>query len=259
MAKHAKRMIYSSKPKIKIRIQEILLIIFICTFFISGYILLNWYINTEKSNITYEQLGKQVISQEEKVENSDNVEKENIIDFEQLNNINSDVVAWINIDGTNINYPVVKTTDNNYYLNKNFYKENDICGSIFLDYRSNITDKNIVMFGHNIKRGYMFSDLEKIAKGEMGNNINITVYTQEKIMSFDVFSSYIIEPEDIAIDTRINEENLSEFKQNMKKRSQKNFEGEYLNSNQILTLSTCDRSGKNRVLVHAGLNKIDYI
>ena len=73
MAKHAKRMIYSSKPKIKIGIQEILLIIFICTFFISGYILLNWYINTEKSNITYEQLGKQVISQEEKVENSDNV------------------------------------------------------------------------------------------------------------------------------------------------------------------------------------------
>ena len=258
MAKHAKRKEHGSKSKTKIGIQEILLIIFICAFFVSGYILLNWYINTEKSNETYEQLEEQVISQEE-VENSENTEKESIIDFEKLININSDVVAWIKIDGTNINYPVVKSTDNNYYLNKNFYKENDICGSIFLDYRSNMTDKNIVMFGHNIKRGYMISDLEKIAKGEIGSNINIIVYTQDKIMSFDVFSSYIIEPEDMAINTRINEENLYEFKQTMKKRSQKNFEGEYLNSNQILTLSTCDRSGKNRVLVHAGLNNIEYI
>ena len=262
MAKHAKR--YAKSP-INVRkkerrkrksnnnkIQNILLIIFIIIFFVSGFILLKWFLDTNKSEDTYKELAQEVVSVNE--ENAD----ENTIDFEKLKSINPDVVAWIKIDGTTINYPVMKTTDNNYYLKKNFYKEYDACGSLFLDYKSNLTDKNIVIYGHNIKRGIMFADLENIANGKLGNNINIELYMPDRKMNFKVFSSYSIDPEDYAINTSITENELDEFKTTLKERSSMDFESEYDNTNQVLTLSTCDRTGKKRVLVHAGLEEIRY-
>lgn len=264
MAKHAKRYKkYNEKKKNlinkhikkrnnKINLSTILLVIFVIIFIVSGIILLTWYINTGKSEEKYIELAEQVITV-----NEDNTSS-SIIDFNKLREINPDIIAWIKIDGTNINYPIMKTTDNDYYLSKNFYKENDISGSLFLDYRSNFTDKNIVVYGHNIKRGTMFSDLEKILNNDLGNNINIIIYMPDKTMKFKVFSTYKTNPEDYAINTSINEENLDEFAQNVKQRSSLNFECEYANSSQILTLSTCDRTGKKRVLVHAALDSIEY-
>ena len=130
MAKHAKR--YAKSPidarkierrkrKTKInKMQDILLIIVIFIFLVSGFILLKWFLDTNKSEDTYKELAQEVVSVNE--ENAD----KNAIDFEKLKSINPDVVAWIKINGTTINYPVMKTTDNNYYLKKNFYKEYDI-------------------------------------------------------------------------------------------------------------------------------------
>lgn len=233
----------------KLTLQNCLLAIFIIIFIASGAILLNWYIRTGNSEKKYEELASEVIS-------TDN--QQETIDFEKLKETNSDVIAWIEIDGTTINYPVMKTTDNSYYLTNNFYREYDRCGSIFMDYKSTLTDKNIVIYGHNIKRGIMFADLENIANGKLGNNINIELYMPDRKMSFKVFSSYNIDPEDYAINTSITENELDEFKKILKERSSMDFESEYDNSNQILTLSTCDRTGKKRVLVHAGLEEISY-
>ena len=263
MAKHTKRRIKhynnakqsesKNKKSRKRLIQNIFLIIFVIIFLASGGILLKWYLDTGKSNDKYKELAEKVI-----YINKENSNEQNI-DFNKLESINSDVEAWLKIDGTIINYPVMKTTDNNYYLTRNFYKEYDSCGSIFLDYRSNLTDKNIVIYGHNIKRGLMFADLEKITNGELGNNIDIELYMPNKKMIFKVFSSYAIKPEDYSINTSITENELDEFKQVLKQRSEIEFESEYTNSNQILTLSTCDNTGKKRILVHASLNEISYI
>lgn len=239
----------------KIKMQNILLIIFASIFIVSGCILLKWYIDTGRSDDKYKDLAKQVIQ----VNNSEENTNQDQVDFEKLKSINPDTLAWIKIDGTTINYPVMKTIDNSYYLTKNFYKEYDVCGSLFLDYKSNLTDKNIVIYGHNIKRGIMFSDLEKIVNGKLGNDIDIDLYTPDKMMKFKVFSSYNIEPEDYAINTSIKENDLNEFKETLKQRSEIGFESEYINSNQILTLSTCDRSGKKRVLVHGCLEEVNYI
>ena len=238
-----------------INVQNILLAIFIIIFIISVFILVRWYINTGESIKTYDDLAEQVISVDATEDSNSNA---NPIDFEKLKSINSDVVAWIKIEGTTINYPVMKTTDNDYYLKKDFYKEYDNCGSIFQDYRSNFTDKNIVVYGHNIKRGIMFSDLENIANGKLGNNVNIEIYLPDRMMKFKVFSSYYSEPEDYAINTAVNENELNTFKQTIKQRSEKEFESDYNNSNQIITLSTCDRTGKKRVLVHGALSEISF-
>ena len=231
-----------------INIQNILLAIFIIIFIISVFILVRWYINTGESIKTYDDLAKQVTKVDTTEDSSLNT---NPIDFEKLKSINSDIVAWIKIEGTTINYPVMKTTDNDYYLKKDFYKEYDACGSIFQDYRSNFTDKNIVVYGHNIKRGIMFSDLENIA-------VNIEIYMPDRMMKFKTFSSYYSEPEDYAINTAVNENELNTFKQTIRQRSKKEFESDYRNSNQIITLSTCDRTGKKRVLVHGALSEIFF-
>ena len=104
----------------------------------------------------------------------------------------------------------------------------------------------------------MFADLENIANGKLGNNINIELYMPDRKMNFQVFSSYDIDPEDYSINTSIAENELDEFKTTLKTRSSMDFESECDYTNQILTLSTCDRTGKKRILVHAGLQELQY-
>ena len=231
--------------------QKILLIIFIIIFIVSGFILGRWYYNTSQTEKKYIDLAKEVA--EETTEN-----KESTIHFEELKQINADVVGWIKIDNTTIDYPILQTTNNDYYLKKDIYKEYDQCGSIFMDYKnqSNFTDKNTVIYGHHIKKGIMFADLVNIYNGKLGNDVKIYVYTPDKTMIFEVFSSYQTEPENYSINTAITENELHDFIKVLKERSEKEFIGKYENTDKILTLSTCDSTGKKRVLVHAALVEI---
>lgn len=83
--------------------------------------------------------------------------------FDSIKNINSDVVGWIKIDGTKVNYPIMQSNnDNNYYLHRNIYKEYSSIGSIFTPNICNLkTDDNIILYGHHIKDGSMFGSLTK--------------------------------------------------------------------------------------------------
>ena len=229
--------------------QKILLSIFVLIFIISGVILIRWYYNVTKADEKYQELSSEVTKVED---------EEKVIDFEKLKNINDEVVGWIKIDGTTIDYPIMQTTNNEYYLRKDIYNNYEQCGSIFLDYKnnSNFTDKNIVIYGHHIKKGIMFADLIKIYDGSLGNDVIVDIYTPEKTMKFKVFSSYETVPEDYSINTNIQASNYHEFVNTLKQRSKNDFNTEYTSSNQILTLSTCDSSGKNRILVHAALKEI---
>src|SRR5690625_1290954 len=79
--------------------------------------------------------------------------------FDELLKQNEDVVGWITVDGTQIDYPILQAEDNVKYLNRNFYHEESRAGSIFLDYRNDIQlddERNIVVYGHRMKDGSMF-------------------------------------------------------------------------------------------------------
>lgn len=79
-----------------------------------------------------------------------------------LSSINNDYRFWINIDNTVIDYPVVQGEDNDIYLKHNFNNEKSISGTVFVDYRNSLNeDRNIVIYGHNMRNGSMFSDLNK--------------------------------------------------------------------------------------------------
>ena len=81
----------------------------------------------------------------------------------QLRTINPDAVAWVTLDGTRINYPVVQSADNVFYLNRDMYQAYSPAGSVFLDYRNDpgFNDRYSMIYGHNMDGGLMFADLLK--------------------------------------------------------------------------------------------------
>ena len=95
---------------------------------------------------------------------------------------NDNVIGWINIYDTSINYPVVKGKDNKEYLNKNYKNEYSKAGSIFLDYRNNtLTDSFSIIYGHNLSNGGMFSEMKKYKDKDFFNNhLNGSLYTNNK-------------------------------------------------------------------------------
>ena len=98
-------------------------------------------------------------------ENTDeqNEETERMLQVKQLQEQNPDIVGWLEITNTNINYPVLQGTDNSYYMTHNYKKENSKNGSIFLDanYNWNIPSNNLLIYGHNLGNGMMFQELLK--------------------------------------------------------------------------------------------------
>ena len=119
------------------------------------------------------------------------------VDLTSLKQTNPDTVGWIQVMNTNINYPFVQTTDNDYYLNHSFYKKNNSAGWIFLDYRNNINnlDKNTIIYGHGRWDKTMFGTLKNIlTNGWLNNKKNyvIRMSTESENTMWQVFSVYKI-------------------------------------------------------------------
>ena len=84
-----------------------------------------------------------------------------VVDFESLMKINSDVIGWIYIPGTNVNYPIVQGDDNRHYVSTMVDGRDNAAGSIFMDYRNSpdFLDKHTVIYGHNMRNGSMFANI----------------------------------------------------------------------------------------------------
>ena len=231
-----------------------LFILFFCIFVFSLINLVRWAIYNNRSKNDIEKIKETVIIND--FDKEDEAEAEEIVNFEALREINSDAVAWIRIPDTNINYPILQTDDNDYYLHRDINKKYSTCGWIFMDWQNvpSLIDKNTVLYGHNIKSGFMFADLLKIYKGKLGTDINIEIYTDTKKAVYEVFSSYQTEPEDYAIKSNIvSDTSMEQYLKTMVSRSTINYNIMPAKTDRVLTLSTCDNSGQNRVLVHAVL------
>ena len=84
--------------------------------------------------------------------------------------VNGDCIGWLSIDGTNISYPVMYTpSEPQKYLRRNFYGEYSQSGVPFLDGRCDLQSTNLIIYGHNMKNGTMFSDLKKYVNREFLN------------------------------------------------------------------------------------------
>ena len=126
------------------------------------------------------------------------------VDFKILKEQNSDSVAYLKVENTNIDYIVVKGNDNSYYLNNNFNKKDNVSGWIFADYRNKFdgSDKNIIIYGHNTWDGSMFGSLHKVFDSGWYRDITnhkIMLVTEDKVNYYQVFSTYYVLAEDYYI------------------------------------------------------------
>lgn len=189
---------------------------------------------------------------------------ESTIDFSNLKSANPNTVGWIKVNGTNIDYSVVKYTNNSYYLTHSFDNSYNSAGWIFADYRNKFdcSDKNILIYGHNRKNGSMFSSLENILDSNWCSDINnqiITLYTPEKTLKYQVFSVYqtSIEEFDVKVSFVSNNEFFSYIKY-LQEQSIYNFNIELSAQDNILTLSTCADNNYYRINLHAKLINSNY-
>lgn len=183
------------------------------------------------------------------------------VDFEELLKKNKDTVAFIHMENNNINYPVVQSKDNSYYLTHAFDKSYNEAGWVFLDYRNNINSLsfNNIIYGHGRLNKTVFGSLkDTLDKKWQSNKDNLAIYisTPNENMIFQIFSIYTIKSESYYINTLFNNKNeKSKWLDTMIQRNTSAINTSVDTNDKILTLSTCLDDNGGRVVVQAKLIK----
>ena len=177
--------------------------------------------------------------------------------FLALLEINDDTVGWLKVKGTDVDYPVVQYSDNDFYLTRDYYKNNDYAGWVFMDYRntSDTLGRNTIVYGHN--RYY-----SKVIFGSLSNALNKSWYTNKDnlVITFDtlyetieweVFSVYRVDKTSDYIKTAFKtDDEYNDFLKLIKGRSIHNFDVKLTTDDKVLTLSTCLENNR-RLVIHA--------
>ena len=185
-----------------------------------------------------------------------------VVDFDELKKMNDEVVGWIRVNNTEVEYPVVQAKDNDYYLHHSLDKSNNSAGWVFADMRNKVdgSDKNLIIYGHNRKDNSMFGSLRYALEEEWCNNQEnrkIVFITKDAKYMYEIFSVYTVKDENYYITTDFTTDlEYENFIKELKNRSFYNFKKEINKDNQILTLSTCNIKN-HKTVIHAKLTKIE--
>lgn len=196
-------------------------------------------------------------------ENKDTLEDKDPLYYTPIENeekkwidINQDYQGWLEIENTNISYPVVRGIDNYYYLDKDFSRKESELGAIFMDYRNlgNYNDKHTVIYGHYTWTGKMFADLHNYKDETFAKENNLIgfkgLYNKK---DFEIFSVYIDSASDYEL--KLNFEEDKDYKDYLVKLEELSLHEFNVNldpSKLLLTLATCSYEvGNGRLIVHA--------
>ena len=239
----------------------ILLILFIISFAISIYSIFQ----IEKELLDSKKMKEELI---ELIEIPEEIEEEESfsIDFSELKKVNSDVVGWIVIEGTQVNYPIVQSKDNSYYLNHSFDKTWNSLGSIFMDYRStnDFSDYNTFIYGHHTKNGSMFGELYKYMDVSFyKEHPYFYLYSPHGNYKVEIISAYLDSAESNSYVQSFDD--VEEYEGYIKLITEKsiyktNIEFD-VSSDKIITLYSCshesNRRKEDRYFIHGKLNFIN--
>lgn len=202
-----------------------------------GYLFQVWE-DYHEASAGYQKLKKYIIENPDVEKDSKGQSKqedpeENLpeIDFDGLREVNGDIVAWIQIPGIGVDYPVVQGKDNEHYLHYTFDGKANKAGSIFLDYRNraDFTDSKVILYGHNMKDGSMFSNLKKFENVDFRKeHKTVYLYLPEKTLYFEVTECKRVFMGNVVYDLGIRDES-------------KNLEK--------MILSTCSASSNTRLIL----------
>jgi len=179
------------------------------------------------------------------------------IDFKALNPLNKDIVGWIWINDLKINYPLVRGSNNQYYLTHTYDGTYNRLGSIFMDFRNSreLDDPNTVIYGHNMWTDEMFGVLEKYSELEFYQKHKfIYILQEDMVRKYEVFSAYFTDAygDSYTIEF-LNTKSFNDYLFKMKNQSLVETNVTVSKEDKIITLSTCKtRGGKTeRFVVHA--------
>lgn len=245
--------------KIKIIMAIIFSICFICAI---SYLIIH-FINANKNKGLYDDLQQNIIPDETTNElvqvNSDFVDK-----VKELQQENADVKGWVRIDDTNINYPLLQTDNNDYYLTHNYKKEYSMYGSIFINSNCDIKNENgnIIIYGHNMKDNQMFRDLLKYQdKSFYEQHPIIKIATEESEEQYEIiytFKSRIFYQDEKNVFRFYryynfeDEREYNEYINNCRKIQLYDTEKTATYGEQLITLITCEYSQENGRMVVVG-------
>jgi len=218
------------------------------------YLAIHFY-SSYKNKKLYEDLAlsEDTVTEEISRVNADFMQK-----VKELQQENSDVKGWIRIEGTNINYPLLQGTDNEFYVTHNYKKENSRFGSIFINCNSNIEDvnSNIIIYGHDMQNDtQMFADMLKYKEKEFYEaHPVIRIITEKTDTEYEiihVFKSRVFYENETNVFRYYHYYNLdseeiySEYLRNCKEIELYNTEVIANYGDQLLTLITCEYSQEN--------------
>lgn len=233
------------------RLMKIIFIFFIIIF-VCGMGYLTYYLyDRNKNNKDNEEILNNIEIDENKITKT---KTERMLQLEELQKENEEIIGWLEIEGTNINYPVLQASDNEYYLTHNYKKEKASTGSIFLDKDFDLMNgsSNYLIYGHRNKSGLMFEDLMKYAKEDFYKEHTKIKFTTNKddgvyeILSVFYSRVYYKSEQNVFryyyFVNANNEQEYNDFVNNAKKVSLYDTGVTAKYGEQLLTLSTCEYS-----------------
>ena len=221
----------------------------------SGYKIVDYFYTSYDEKQNFNNVEKLVESEyeDEKIQYND---FEILKKYKKVYEKNNDLVGWIKIKDTNIDYPVMQTKDDySYYLKRNFNKKSSIYGTPFVGDGCGINPNsdNVIIYGHNMKNGTMFGQLKNFSKDDSAYNKSkyFWIFTPEKTYRYEIISAYT---------TAVNSDTYTlfkgpgqEFVDYMNKivsySDVKTTPGELGVDDKIVTLSTCTGNESTRYVV----------
>ena len=172
------------------------------------------------------------------------------IDFAELQKMNPEIYAWIQIPGTEVDYPIVqRPEDDAYYLDHTIEGEEGLPGSIYTESlnKQDFTDKNTVIYGHNMKDNTMFGGLKDYKDSAyMDEHSEVYIYTPEHIFTYKIFAAVTYDSRHIMVAFDFDQD--EQYQAYLDSLSQVRNMASY-----IITMSTCNGNNDQRFLVEAVL------
>lgn len=249
----------TTKPRRGCRIVKKVLYVFCIMLLISSILISSYFIYKElKENKKQENNFEELIEIVEQTNPEDKEQVETVINIDNLYAINSDIVGWLRINDTTINYPIMQIKSNpNYYLHRDFYKKYSSYGTPYMSEECNInTSDNLVIYGHHMNHKKVFGALEDYKSKEFYENHKVIEFTtleeMKKYEIFAVFKTVVYSKNTFKYYNSVNFSNEDEFNTFVNKCKELSFYETNIKPkyhDKFITLSTCEYSNKNGRLV----------
>ena len=258
LEKRQKRSRQKKKNGLFDKVTMVILVVAVCVFAFSLYQLVRTMVPYYSGGKEYDKLKNKAITVQEQTDDSGDDSGDTFkVDFDVLLQENPDTVAWIRFDEPSIiSYPVVKSADNKEYLTKTFSANDNKLGAIFMDMRntSDFSDKNTMIYGHNMKNGSMFGKLKQMYESEKYKDSKyLWICTPNGKYRYEIFSmQYAKVGSDVYTLFSAHDEQFEAYVKKMAKQSKVDMKALGLGQDDyVVTLSTCTSDESVRFVVQA--------